>query len=202
MNLVESNSPLDIYSNLLMSWEGIPPTNDFISRDYISNYLNKNMLIVNNCLIESMMLNDLKTYLTDDILQKVDRASMSVSLETRCPFLDHNLIEFALKIPTEMKVRGGISKFILRKMLSKYLPYNLYERPKMGFSIPIDNWLKTSLRDWAEDLLSESSLESHGLLNTKMIRSAWKNHLNNYKNMQLPLWNVLMFQSWAAKYKI
>ena len=201
-NLIGTNSPLEMYYKLLTCWDGTPPMNNFDSQNNLSKYLDSIKFKDNNSIIQSMMITDLKTYLTDDILQKVDRASMSVSLETRCPFLDHNLIKLALSLPLDIKIKKDKSKFILRKVLNRYLPEELYERPKMGFSVPLDNWLKGPLRDWSEELLSEKSLKKHNLLDTKKIRKAWDDHINNKRNMQFPLWNVLMFQAWINKKNI
>lgn len=195
-NLISSSSALEMYFKLITYWDGIPPVNNFNNQSFLSNYLDSTTFKDDNSIIQCMMINDLKTYLTDDILQKVDRASMSVSLETRCPFLDHNLIKLVLSLPMEMKLKKDKSKWILRKILNRYLPKDLYERPKMGFNVPLDNWLKGPLKEWAEELLSEKSLGKHNLLDTKVIRKAWYDHINNKRNMQFPLWNVLMFQAW------
>ena len=121
---------------------------------------------------------------------------MAYSLETRAPFLDHELAEFSFSLPLNMKLRNGESKWILRQLLKKYLPLDLFERKKMGFSVPIDCWLRGPLREWVEDLLSVNNLSKYKMLDSKIIRKAWSYHLTGKSNQQYPLWNVLMFLSW------
>ena len=149
--------------------------------------------------VERMMGYDLITYLPTDILTKVDRAAMAVSLETRIPFLDPDVIKFSASLPIDFKIRNGTSKWILREVLYKYIKKELVERPKMGFAIPLAEWLRGPLQDWAESQLNEKRLSEEGFFNVEFIRNKWHEHLSNKKNWHHQLWNVLMFQSWLER---
>lgn len=143
-----------------------------------------------------MMLWDALFYLPDDILTKVDRAAMGVSLETRAPFLDHRVVEVAWRMPLHMKIRDGQSKWALRQILYRHVPQELIDRPKAGFMIPVGEWLRDALRDWAESLLDEGRLRADGYLNVDLVRATWQQHCNGTHNWTARLWAVLMFQSW------
>ena len=149
---------------------------------------------------EFMMYQDAQSYLSDDILVKVDRATMGVSLESRAPFLDHEVMKLAWSLPLDMKIRHGQGKWLLRQILYKYVPRDLVERPKMGFGVPIDSWLRGPLRNWAEELLDESSMRSDGYLEVAPIRKKWDEHLSGKRNWQYHLWGVLMFQAWHQRW--
>ena len=146
--------------------------------------------------VQRMMALDGLTYLPDDNLVKVDRASMAVSLETRAPFLDHPLVAFAWSLPMHMKIRNGQGKWILRRLVDRHVPASLMDRPKMGFGIPLDQWLRGSLREWAENLISEERLTREGFFDPKPIRLAWLRHQGGQASNGYRLWSVLMFQAW------
>jgi asparagine synthase (glutamine-hydrolysing) len=142
---------------------------------------------------------DQLTYLPDDILVKVDRSAMSLGLETRAPMLDHRVVEYAWSLPLNQKYRSGKGKWLLRELLYRHVPKTLIDRPKQGFSIPLGQWLRGPLRQWAEELLSMEALNRTGYLNAERVRQTWDQHLSGRHNWPNLLWNVLMFQAWYAE---
>ena len=198
-NVLGVSSPEMLYRGLVSHWDN--PSSIVINGDEPQTVLSdrKQWARVGNY-IQWMMHMDLVSYLPDDILVKVDRASMGVGLEARVPFIDHRVVEFAWHLPLRMKIRNGQGKWILRQILDKYVPRQMMERPKMGFGVPIDSWLRGELRDWVEDLLDEDRLRREGYLHPGPIREKWRDHLSGKRNWQYYLWDVLMFQAWLQRY--
>lgn len=180
----------DAYLSSLSQWTGNYYSH-FISEDVMPRLLRQDLSWA-----QQMMSWDQQYYLPDDILTKVDRASMASSLEVRVPFLDHRIVEFAASLPLEHKIHGGQTKWPLRKLLQRQLPEHLYARPKQGFTLPIDSWLRTDLREWAEELLSEESLKNCEFLEVSVVRKAWGEHLAGRANHQRGLWTILTLLTW------
>jgi len=198
--ILTSKHPQEMYMRLTSHWnspKSLVPGSEEVSTLPINSGSWASVKDFTN----AMMFLDMISYLPDDILVKVDRASMGVGLETRTPFLDHRVVEYAWKIPMHMKIRNNQGKWVLKQVLYKYVPKKLIERPKMGFAIPIDSWLKGPLRDWAEDLLSPDKLKNEGFLNPEPIRKVWQAHISEKENFQHHLWDVLMFQAWLMDQK-
>jgi len=152
--------------------------------------------------VEQMMAQDSVTYLPDDILVKVDRAAMAVSLESRIPLLDHRVVELAWRMPYHHKVRDKQGKWVLRQLLHRHVPKELIDRPKMGFGVPVDQWLQGPLRDWGEEMLDRKRLREAGFLDVKKIRDRWNEHLQGRQNWRDSLWLVLMWQAWLDRESI
>ena len=150
--------------------------------------------------VENMMAIDTLTYLPNDILTKVDRAAMAVSLETRMPFLDHRVINLAWNLDIDMKLRNGNGKWVIRQLLERHVPNRLWNRPKQGFALPVEKWLRGPLREWVESLLSEESLKNDGYLEAAPIRNIWHEHLAG-KNRQHTLWNVISYLAWRNHWR-
>lgn len=196
--LFKTQHKQDLYKNMISFWpETVNMVQDTAMLDQTKYQLSYDQKFN---IIEQMQLHDLKMYLPDDILTKVDRASMANSLEVRVPILDHRVIEFAARLPFEYKMRGNNSKWILKQILGKYIPEPLFNRPKMGFGVPIGSWLRGPLKDWGHELLNPATLKGDGLLNDKVITKRWQEHLKGTRNWQGSLWGVLMFQQWRQQW--
>lgn len=195
--LSEVSSVEDLHLELVSEWRGRNPVLATDSNKPLVGDVSRWPTLSSTC--ARMMAVDGRTYLPDDILTKVDRAAMAVSLETRAPFLDHSLVELAWQMPMHMKIRNGKGKWVVRKWLEKRIPTDLLDRPKQGFGIPLDDWLRGPLRGWAEELLSESVLIEGGIFDPSVVRSEWHAHLRGEVSAGYRLWSVLMFQAWQVK---
>jgi asparagine synthase (glutamine-hydrolysing) len=197
--LLDNPQPDAIYRRLVSQWErpdevaaaGEEPRGPLWDQTIAGDFAD---------LVPRMQFLDMVTYLPDDILTKVDRATMAVGLEGRVPLLDHRVVAYSWSLPLGFKQRGGTSKWLLRRVLDRYVPKPLIDRPKMGFGVPIDAWLRGPLRDWAETLLAPARLASDGLLRVEPVRRAWQEHLEGGRNWQYPLWTVLMLQAWRERW--
>jgi asparagine synthase (glutamine-hydrolysing) len=190
-----ASNPDALYQRLVSHWTN-PEAIVIGGREPRTILSNNSHINDRDLFTEHMMLLDTVSYLPDDILVKVDRAGMSASLETRAPLLDHRVFEFAARVPLKHKLKGSQGKLILRRVLGRYLPETMFDRPKTGFGVPIDAWLRGPLRDWAEDLLSEKRLSSQGFFRPAPIRQLWQAHLEQRQSTHYLLWDILMFQAW------
>jgi asparagine synthase (glutamine-hydrolysing) len=193
--LLSIERPEQLYERLLSQWTN-PDAIVIGGHESSSLHSNPGKRVEMDDFTHRMMYYDTIGYLPDDILVKVDRATMAVSLEARAPLLDHRVVEFAWRLPRAMKARRGQGKLILRKILGRHVPAGLVDRPKRGFAIPLDNWLRGPLRDWAAGMLDEERLRREGLVEPQQIRRLWEEHLTGKGNWVRPLWCVLMFQAW------
>ncbi|MGZ5120239.1 MAG: asparagine synthetase B family protein, partial [Burkholderiales bacterium] len=199
-NVLAVSSPDALYHGLVSHWPQ-PQSMVHGSREPLTALTDRTQWARLSDFTQRMMFLDAVTYLPDDILVKVDRASMAVSLEARVPMLDHRVVEFAWRVPLSRKNRNDQGKWLLRQVLYRYVPPALIDRPKMGFGVPIDSWLRGPLRGWAEDLLSEHRLRDQGYFDPAPIRQKWAEHTSGGCNWQYWLWDILMFQAWLATAK-
>ena len=197
-NLIGAEDDTALYRRLVSQWEpaelmpGVAEAKTVLSDPAVAEQFPN--------LVDRMQFLDLVTYLPDDILTKVDRASMAVALEVRVPIIDHRVVEYAWRLPRRLKIRSGTSKWLLRQVLYRHVPAELIERPKMGFGVPLGDWLRGPLRDWAESLLDEGRLREAGLIDAAVVRRYWNEHLSGGKNWQHPLWSVLMLEAWRQRW--
>ncbi|HCU88607.1 MAG TPA: asparagine synthase (glutamine-hydrolyzing) [Gammaproteobacteria bacterium] len=197
--ICQSTDPEAVYKTLISMWER--PSQVVVGARDIDMLQSQPSIISRlSSFTERMMLLDLLFYLPGDILTKVDRASMGESLEVRVPFLDHRVVEHAWRIPLNLKVRGNDSKWLLKQVLFRFVPKGLIDRPKMGFGVPIDEWLRGPMRAWAEDLLEERVLADQGFFHAAEVRQTWDQHLSGTVDCQHLLWPILMFQAWLDYY--
>jgi asparagine synthase (glutamine-hydrolysing) len=185
----------EVYRDRVSRWR-YPESVVFGGSEHPTPFTDPAQQLANDGSAHALMFLDLITYLPEDILTKVDRATMAVGLEARAPILDYRVIELAFRIPLDMKIRDGQQKWILKRLLRRYLPDELVYRPKKGFGAPVAQWLKGPLREWAGDLLSPARLAAQGHLEPGRIEHIWTDFLNGERKWHTHLWNVLMFQAW------
>lgn len=193
---LEAKEPLDIYRRFVSHWN--EPASVVRGAHEPRTLAFDESRVPLSRLTEDMMALDMVTYLPDDILVKVDRASMAVGLEARVPLLDLEVVEFAWQLPLQLKLRDGRGKYLLREVLYRYVPRELIDRPKAGFGVPIDAWLRGPLRGWAEELLSPTRLRDDGFFDVEVVRNLWNAHIQGRVDAQYHLWDVLMFQAWRT----
>lgn len=197
-NVLELSDEQAYFSSLTSHWKD--PVNVVIgSKEPLTLLTDSNAWPTTDSFEHWMMAMDAQTFMPDEVLAKVDRAAMANSLETRTPMIDHRVVELAWRIPLSMKIRHGQGKWLLRQVLYRHVPKELIERPKMGFGIPIDSWLRGPLREWAEPLLGEYRLRTEGYFHPAPIRKLWAEHLSGKYNWQYQLWPILMFQAWLTE---
>jgi asparagine synthase (glutamine-hydrolysing) len=195
--LLVSESKSVMYHQLVSYWDGVSLVPG--AKLVLTNETDEAIVPPLDGFAEQMMFLDMISFLPDDVLVKVDRAAMAVSLETRAPLLDHRVVELALSLPISMKLRGGRGKHILRRVLAQHVPPELFERPKAGFGLPVGDWLRGPLREWSDELLSEQRLASDNFVRPDLVRQRWAEHLSGRQDWTYRLWSVLMFQSWLER---
>ena len=189
---------MDLYAGMLMQWgdasvvRGVSEERDVLVAKVLARAGSPE-------LVPFMMTADALTYLPDDVLAKVDRAAMAHSLETRAPFLDKEVVELASEVPLHFKLQEGRGKAVLHECLGRYVPRELFERPKQGFSVPLDMWLRGPLRDWAADLLNRDRIRQEGYFDDSVVERAWQSHLSGAHDIGHQLWSVIVFQSWLSQ---
>jgi asparagine synthase (glutamine-hydrolysing) len=193
-DLLPADTSTELYHTLMSRWRS--PTAVVLDARAPSAALTNDAGRELSTFVQRMMYFDLMTYLPDDILVKVDRASMGVGLEVRIPLLDHRLVEFAWRSPLSMMIKGNRGKWLLRQVLDRHVPAALTDRPKRGFSVPLSAWLRGPLRAWAEGLLCRRRVREDGYLDAQQIDQKWREHLSEHRNWSRELWEVLMFQAW------
>ena len=198
-NLMQARGADDAYRSIISHWNPVEIMPGTAEPRAIWSQKSVNDDFPN--LVERMQFIDLVSYLPDDILTKVDRASMAIGLEARVPLLDHRLVEFAWALPRRAKLRDGTTKWLLRQVLYRHVPPTLVERPKMGFAIPLAEWLRGPLRDWAETLLGEQRLREAGLVDSGRVRTLWQEHIDGRRNHQHLLWDILMLEAWRERWE-
>jgi len=198
-DLLTADSIADMYRSLMSAWK--KPEQVLIGAGGAKRAGGAGSAYEPEHLLDRMMLADQTTYLPDDLLAKMDRASMAVSLEVRAPLLDHRVVEFSWRLPRSLKLRGTTGKWILRQLVYRRVPKAIVDRPKMGFSVPIDRWLRGPLRDWAADLTSPDALRRDGLFEPAPIADAWRDLVDGRRQTGAALWAVVMFQAWTRRWQ-